>query len=97
MINKHEENYSLRCVEHFVSLPNKEIHSDIQTAHYRAQFLLIASQVQSIGINRAGKSTNLTKHLPGFSLIKESHDDPCILALRQNMKKNCLVTSAATI
>lgn len=86
MINKREENYSQRCVEYAVSLPNKEIHSDIQTAHYIAQFLLIPSQVRSTGINRAGKRTNLTKHLPGFGLIKQPHYDPCILALRQNMK-----------
>lgn len=54
MINKHEENYSQRCVEHVVSVPNKEIPSDIQTAHYRAQFLSVSqlvSQVQSIGIS----------------------------------------------
>lgn len=86
MINKHEENYSQRCIEYAVSLPNKKIHSDIQTAHYRAQFLLMPSQVKSTGINRAGKCTNLTKNLPGFGLIKEPHNDPGILALRQNMK-----------
>lgn len=88
MINKHEKNDSQRRVEHVVSLPDKEIHPDIQTAHYRAQSLLIAGQVRSIGINRVGKKkdTNLTKHLPGFSLVKEPHDDPRILALHHNIK-----------
>lgn len=63
-------------------------------------FLLIASQVWPTGINRGEKSTNLTEHLPGFSLIKEPHDDPCVLALHQDAKaktQHCLVTSVAAI
>jgi len=90
-------NYSWKRVEHVVSLPNKEIHSDIQTAHYQAQFLLIASQVRPVGIDQAEKCTNLTKHLPGFCFIKKPHDDPRILALYEITTNHCLVTSAARI
>lgn len=51
---------------------------------------------QSTGINRVGKDTHLTKYLSGFSLIKEAHDDPRILALEQHMKtKRGFVKSAA--
>lgn len=50
---------------------------------------------QSTGINRVGKDTNLTKHLSGFSLIKEAHDDPCILALEHMKTKRGFVKSAA--
>lgn len=29
-----------------------------------------------------GAETHLTKHLPGFGLVEEPHDDPGVLALK---------------
>lgn len=47
-----------------------------------------------LGLIEQEKCTNLTKHLSGFSLIKEPHDDSCILPLSHNVntKQNIAVT-----
>lgn len=40
-----------------------------------------------VGRDGARNGTHLTKHLPGFGLVKEPHDDPGVLALKAVIEK----------
>lgn len=57
----------------------RQIITELKVSEYLVRFSLL-------GLIEQEKGTNLTKHLSGFSLIKEPHDDPRILTLCQNMK-----------